>query len=140
LLCRIGGRFSGLPLDHVVEVMRPLPLEPVAEVRPFVRGMSIVRGEPVLVVDARRLLDGREAASGGRLVALRVGTRSVALHVDDVVGVRVIARELLQEVPPLLGDATDARVAIGTLDGRLLELLDSARLLPGEPELPEAPA
>jgi purine-binding chemotaxis protein CheW len=136
----VGGRFSGLPLEHVVEVMRPLPLEHVAEVRPFVRGMSIVRGEPVLVIDARRLLDGGEAASGGRLVSLRVGTRSVALHVDDVVGVRVIARELLQEVPPLLADATDTRIALGALDGRLLELLDTARLLPAEPGSSEASA
>jgi chemotaxis signal transduction protein len=41
----VGGRFSGLPLEHVVEVMRPLPLEQVAEAREFVRGMSIVRGK-----------------------------------------------------------------------------------------------
>jgi purine-binding chemotaxis protein CheW len=129
----VGGRFSGLPLEHVVEVMRPLPLEQVAEAREFVRGMSIVRGEPVPVVDARRLLGGGEAAPGGRLVTLRVGARSVALHVDDVLGVRLIAVELLREVPPLLGHASEARMALGALDGRLLEVLDAARLLPAEP-------
>jgi purine-binding chemotaxis protein CheW len=120
--------------------MRPLPLEHVADTRDFVRGMSIVRGEPVPVVDARRLLDGSDAAPGGRLVTLRVGARSVALHVDEVLGVRIIAPELLQEVPPLLGDASDARTALGALDGRLLELLDTARLLPAEPEPSEPSA
>jgi chemotaxis signal transduction protein len=102
--------------------------------------MSIVRGEPVPVVDARRLLGGDECAEGGRLVMLRVGVRCVALHVDDVVGVRLVAPELLREVPPLLGEASDARIALGTLDGRLLELLDTARLLPDEPVPPEASA
>jgi purine-binding chemotaxis protein CheW len=126
----VGGRLSGLPLDHVVEVMRPLPLERVADTRDFVRGMSIVRGEAVTVVDARRLLDGGASPSGGRLVTLRVGKRRVALHVDDVLGVRVIAPEVLREVPSLLGDASAARTALGALDGRLLELLDTARLLP----------
>jgi purine-binding chemotaxis protein CheW len=128
----VGGRFSGLPLEHVVEVMRPLPLERVAETREFVRGMSIIRGEPVAVVDARRLLGGGEPEFGGRLVALRVGARRVALHVDEVLGVRVIAQQMLSEVPPLLGEASATRTAIGALDGRLLELLDAARLLPAE--------
>jgi chemotaxis signal transduction protein len=92
--------------------------------------MSIVRGEAVTVVDARRLLDGAASPSGGRLVTLRVGTRRVALHVDDVLGVRVIAPEALREVPPLLGEASAVRTALGALDGRLLELLDTARILP----------
>ena len=135
----MGGRFSGLPLEHVVEVMRPLPLERVAETREFVRGMAIIRGEAVPVVDARRLLDGGDPPDGGRLVTLRVGARRIALHVDDVVGVRVIAPEVLGEVPSLLGDASAARTALGALDGRLLELLDTARLLPAESILAEAP-
>ncbi len=120
--------------------MRPLPLERVAETRDFVRGMSIVRGEAVPVVDARRLLDGGDPAPGGRLVTLRVGARRVALHVDDVLGVRAIPTESLRDVPPLLGDASAARSALGALDGRLLELLDTARLLPEEPVVAEASA
>jgi phosphoglycerol transferase MdoB-like AlkP superfamily enzyme len=58
---------------------------------------------------------------------------TVALHVDDVLGGRLIAVELLREVPPLLGHASEARMALGALDGRLLEVLDAARLLPAEP-------
>jgi purine-binding chemotaxis protein CheW len=114
----------------VVEVMRPLPLERVADTREFVLGMSVVRGEAVPVVDAGRLLDGHAATSGGRLVTLRIDRRRIALRVDDVLGVRAIPQEILREVPPLLGAASATRVALGTLDGRLLELLDTARLLP----------
>jgi purine-binding chemotaxis protein CheW len=114
----------------VIEVMRPLPLERVADTRDFVLGMSVVRGEAVPVVDAGRLLDGRAATSGGRLVTLRIGRRRIALCVDDVLGVRAIPEEALREVPPLLGAASETRVALGALDGRLLELLDTARLLP----------
>lgn len=111
--------------------MRRLPLERVAETREFVRGMAIVRGEAVPVVDARCLLDG-EPTPDGRFVSVHVGARRVALLVDDVLGVRVIPADVLREVPPLLGDASAMRTALGALDGKLLELLDAARLVPPE--------
>src|SRR5688572_15607941 len=62
LICRVSTRVCALPLDAVVETMRPLVVEPVAGAPGFVSGLSIVRGEPIPVVDAARLL-GTEVAS-----------------------------------------------------------------------------
>ena len=132
LICRVGSRLCGLPLAHVVETMRPLPVEPLAHLPSFVDGVSIIRGRPIPVLDARRLL-GEDGASGARtrFVTLELAERSAALSVDAVLGVRDIDVAELEQLPALLRDAqNDLVAALGTLDHELLVVLERSRLLP----------
>jgi purine-binding chemotaxis protein CheW len=62
LLCRVRERLCALPLAHVVETMRPLPIEPLGGMPGFVQGIAIIRGAPVPVVDAGALLGSAGAA------------------------------------------------------------------------------
>ncbi len=117
-----------LPLHHVCEVMRPLPIDGVAGAPPFVRGLSVVRGEPVVVVDAALLIASAPAPTR-RFVLLRLEHRSVVLAVTDVIGTRAISVEQLAQVPPLLSESRAGRHSLGQLDGELLEILDSARII-----------
>jgi purine-binding chemotaxis protein CheW len=130
LLCRVDARLCALPLESVIETMRPLPVEPVAGAPPFVLGLSIVRGAAAPIVDAERLLGGR-ASNPGRFVMLKVGGRTVGLAVEAVAGVRQLGTVTLQEMPPLLRSA-DAEVVetIGTLDTELLLVLQAMRIAP----------
>jgi purine-binding chemotaxis protein CheW len=116
-------------MGHVIEVMRPLPLEGIVDAPQFVLGMSIVRGAVIPVLDAGCLLSGR-TCSPSRMVTLRVGARCVALAVDDVHGAVPIGENVLREVPPLLSGSSPTLSAIGTLDAKLLVVLETARLLP----------
>jgi purine-binding chemotaxis protein CheW len=132
LICRVGSRLCGLPLAHVVETMRPLPVEPLAHLPSFVDGVSIIRGRPVPVLDARRLMgeDG-EPGARARFVTLELAERSAALSVDAVLGVRDIDVAELAQLPALLRDARNEMVAaLGTLDQELLVVLERSRLLP----------
>lgn len=130
LLCRLPTRLIGLPLEHVLETMRPLPVDVVSGVPPYVIGLSVIRGAAVPVVDPGRLL-GDNGTRPGRFVTVRAGARIVALAVDGVVGVRTIRTESLQGLPPLLRDAgAEAIAAIGTLDAELLLVLRSVRMMP----------
>lgn len=131
LLCRLPSCLIGVPLEHVIETMRPLPVEPLSAGAPvFVTGLSVIRGAPVPVVDTSRLLGGQEIRAG-RFVTVKTGRRIVALACQDVVGVRTLERESLQELPPLLREAeTTAIAAIGALDTDLLAVLQSACILP----------
>lgn len=132
LLCEVGTRACGLSLEHVVETMRPLPLEPLATAPAFVSGLSIVRGEPIPVLDLRRLLgSAREPASARRMVVLRLEARRAGLLVDGIQGVRPLGTDTLRALPPLLGDASAEIVTgIGRLDQKLLLVLESGRLVP----------
>jgi len=98
----------------------------------FVLGLSVIRGSPVPVVDARLLLlTGAGPSPAERFVIAKVGERRVAIAVDEVVGVRVIPPSSLKALPPLLGDASaEVIAAIGVLDRELLIVLEGARLVP----------
>jgi len=130
LIVTAGSRRCAIPLASVIETMRPLPTEPVAGTPPFVRGLSVIRGTPTLVVDLRGLLDGT-ASSGtaGRYVTLKAGARAVALAVETVVGIRTLTSAETAELPSLLGAAGRETIeAIGTHDAELLVVLRAARL------------
>lgn len=132
LVCRVGSRLCGIPLEHVLETMRPLPTEPLAHLPDFVDGLALIRGRPTPVLDTHRLL-GAELAprAPGRYVTVRLGARSVALAVDGVLGIRRLEPSQVAELPPLLREAGhDSRLGLGTLDRELLLVLERSPLLP----------
>jgi purine-binding chemotaxis protein CheW len=130
LLCRAGSSLCALPLPHIVEIMRILPVDPIAGAPSYVRGLSIIRGTPTPIVDTALLCGGLTAPSH-RLVIVRAGTRTVALAVNAVLGVRSLTTD--EPLPPLLREAaSDVVSAIGRLDAELLLFLGSARIVPEE--------
>ena len=132
LLVTVQTRVCAVPLEHVVETMRPLPLESVAGMPAFVRGVSIIRGIPTPVVDLGAVL-GSPSNAFERIVTLRLGDRQVALAVNAVLGVRDLDLSAIQELPTLLGGAsTDLLEALGTLDEQFLMVLRASWELPGE--------
>ncbi len=131
LIVGLQGRICAVPLKHVIETMRPLPVEPLSGVPSFVRGVSIIRGIPTPVVDLGAVL-GTPNELAERFVTLRVGDKQVALSVSAVLGVRVLDTIMtVQELPPLLQDAASDIVAmIGTLDEQFLMVLQAGWELP----------
>jgi purine-binding chemotaxis protein CheW len=138
LLCRVGSRIAALDVRDVRETMRPLPIEPLAGAPTFVLGLAIVRGFPMPVIDADRLLGSSASSSTpvispspARFVSLKLGARDAALAVDAVLEIRALPAAMLANIPPLLGEAGAALVAvIGALDAQLLLVLQTARLVP----------
>ncbi|HVK63095.1 MAG TPA: chemotaxis protein CheW [Polyangium sp.] len=132
LLVRARSWICALPASSVVETMRPLAIDPIANAPRFVVGLSVVRGEIVPVVSLSAVLgEGGERAEARRLVLVRAGERRMALLVEDVVGIDELDEARLDALPPLLGAALPAEVErLGALDGQALAVLDAARLLP----------
>ena len=132
LIVGVQTRLCALPLVHVMETMRPLPIEPIAGAPPFVLGVSIVRGVPTPVVDLAIVLGARGGVPG-RFVTIRLANRQVALSVDAILGIRDLDDEQTQALPPLLQEASkDLIEAIGTLDAHILMVLRAGWELPGE--------
>jgi purine-binding chemotaxis protein CheW len=135
LVCRAGGMLSALPLEHVSETMRPLPLARVDGAPEFVAGAAIIRGVPTPVLDAARLLGGAAGMAEAtrfvtvRLDSARLGRRHAALAVAEVLGVRQLGADVWSSLPPLLaGNA--ALDVVGALDAELLVVLQCARVVP----------
>ena len=133
LLVRARVYLVALPISAVVETMRPLPVRPAPGAPPFVRGIAIIRGEPLPVIDLGALLTAAPASGepGGRFVTVKSGERRVALSVSAVVGIRALNIDALAAAPPLLSQALPEQVErLGVLDGETLAVLGTARLLP----------
>jgi purine-binding chemotaxis protein CheW len=132
LVVRVQTCVCAVSLMHVVEIMRPLPVEPIAGMPSFVRGVSIIRGVPTPVVDLGVVL-GTAGGVAERFVTLRLGDRQVALSVGAVLGVRELDVSKIQELPPLLqGASKDVIEAMGTLDEEILMVLQASWELPDQ--------
>ena len=131
LAIRIGVRICGVPISDVVEIMRPLPIEALSGALDAVRGLSVIRGEPVPVIDLGTLLGASSNRVSTRFVAIRVGERRVALAVDAVLGIREFAPAVRTQMPPLLSDAcTELVEAVGALDTELFMVLKACSIVP----------
>src|ERR1700694_2494052 len=90
LILRAASRYCALGLTHVIEILRPLPLEELPGAPEPVSGVSIIRGIPVPVVDLACFLK----STGGnptRLVLVRSGEHCLALAVEEVFGVGTLS-------------------------------------------------
>lgn len=131
LVVRVRSWLCALPLAAVAETMRALDVRSVPGAPRFVRGLAVIRGAHVPVVDVAALLGVDDGQRGARLVAVRAGARPLALEVDAVLGIERLDPAALEATPPLLAGALPACVdSLGTLDGQALALLETARLLP----------
>lgn len=132
LIVRAHTYLCALPLEHVIETMRPLPVEPLAGTSPFVRGMSIIRGEPTPVIELAVLL-GAPSESPLRFMTVRAGGKQVALSVGAVARIFDLDPRVMGGLPPLLrGASADFVKSIGILDEQFLFALRSGWELPAE--------
>lgn len=133
VLVRAGARLCGLPVESVIETMRPLPVSPISGAPPFVEGVAIVRGEPVPVIDLAAFLgDGAGAPPAARFVTVRAGERPAALAVSAVIGVSVMDAGASARVPLVSDACAGALDALRARDDDLLLVLGTARLVPPE--------
>lgn len=136
LLLRLGERDFALPLAAVEEVRRAtaalarLPQAP-GETPEGLAGLMTLRGEPLPVMDLRRLLGLPPAAWGGRVVVARLDGLRVALAVDAVPGLRSLPRAALAASPRAAGGAAPLVEAGASLpdDAGVVLLLSPAVLL-----------
>jgi len=131
LICRSGAELCALPVEHVVETMRPLPTQPIPDMPPYMLGVAIIRGAPTPVVHVAKLLGQEAQKRPTRFVSIKLGVRCMAFAVEDVVGIRTLDTAVMADIPLLL-QAVDSNhvTAISILDAELLLVLQSARLIP----------
>ena len=131
LVVRAGARLCALPVSKVVEVHRPLPVEPVSQAPAAVLGFAIIRGAALPVVDLAVLLGSHSGGPCTRFVIVRAGDRRFALSVEEVLGIREFAPSFWGDLPPLLGPAAAELIeAVGALDADAILALETGHMVP----------
>jgi purine-binding chemotaxis protein CheW len=129
LVCRAGVHFCAFGLESVAETMRPLPVQRLSHTPAFVAGLSIIRGEPVPVVDLAVLL-GEPSGPAARLVTVKAGSGVIGVLVHAVIGIRTIRAQAVRDLPSVAQGAEDKAIAaVGLLDAELLLVLRSSYLI-----------
>ena len=126
---RLGGETFAVPLAHIREVLPFPPLFPVPGAPPAILGLVNHRGEPLLVVDLRPLLNLPQTGlmPDSRLLVVEDGADSLGLYAEEageVVGVPP------EQVHPHNSQAEHSVIRGEWLDrDRLLSMIDLEALL-----------
>ncbi|GAB3736052.1 chemotaxis protein CheW [Luteimonas pelagia] len=128
----LGGEEYGVEILKVQEIRGYDAPTRLPDAPDYIRGVVNLRGTIVPVVDMRLKFRLAEAACGPTtvMIVLHVGGRVVGMVVDSVSDVVRLDAAQVREVPEL-GAAIDRQflTGIGTLDERMLILLDIERLM-----------
>jgi purine-binding chemotaxis protein CheW len=117
-------------MPQVIETMRLLPMERLANAPRLVGGVCVIRGAPTPVIDTSRLFED-QSDEYERLVTVRIGERTIAFAADAVIGVQTITIDDRERLPPLLRDV-DSVAAVTVLDQDLVFFLRTARIVPND--------
>ncbi|HTE80783.1 MAG TPA: chemotaxis protein CheW [Reyranella sp.] len=106
LAVEAAGRTYGLPSQSVLELLDQAAVTPLPLVPPALRGIAVLRGQPLLAFSLDRLLGGAgEAAPGGHVV-LSVGRSRLVLLVDAIRGLQRLSEDPSLADPTMLDPAT----------------------------------
>ena len=134
----LGSEEYGIDILKVQEIRGYQPPTRIANVPPFIKGVTNLRGVIVPIVDLRIKLNMEivEYNDFTVVIVLNIAGRTMGIVVDSVSDVLTIAPESVKPVPEFSG-AVDAAciTGLGTLksgdDERMLILVDIERMMTG---------
>lgn len=125
LVFRIGGALYAMPLTDIGEVIPVGGLTTIPGAPATVAGITLLRGLPLLVIDACRLLDV-PGTGGSAALVLESGPLRIALQVDEIVAVEAFRDDALHALDDEQGDVI---AVVHASAGRIVSLLACERLL-----------
>ena len=135
LAFRLGAEEYGVDILRVQEIRGHDPVTRIANAPDFIRGVVNLRGIIVPIIDLRTRF--RFGEGGGDhasvVIVLNIADRVIGMAVDSVSDVVRLAPEDIRPAPQM-GSAFDTEFlrGLGTIDDRMLILLDIERLLSSE--------
>ena len=135
LAFRLGQEEYGVDILKVQEIREHDAVTRIANAPDYIKGVVNLRGNIVPIVDLRLRfnLETREHASAGVVIVLNIASRVIGMVVDSVSDVISLGADEIRPAPRMgTGLDTDFLLGIGTIDGRMLILLDIERLMSSE--------
>ena len=141
----VGGRYC-IPVDQVLQILRPEDLIEIPKPPPYVEGVINLRGDIIPVVSLRTRMDvtdgghdpgGRPDQRKQRVVIVRVEGKQYGLDVDEVREIVEIDEEgITTDATMMFGVRADFLLGIARRDDGVYLVLDLPRVLGTSRELP----
>jgi purine-binding chemotaxis protein CheW len=146
---KVGRETYGVPITSVHEIVRVPEITAMPDAPAYMEGVISLRGKIVSVIDLRKRLGEREVAASkrNRILVLEHKGRLSGLIVDSASEVLKIPMSDVEPSPTeFLEGGLNCVTGLGKYQGRLIVLLDMAKLLevehaqPGRAEKKQASA
>lgn len=128
----LGGEEYGIEILKVQEIRGYETVTAIANAPPFIKGVVNLRGVIVPIVDLRIKFNLGDVTYNDFTVViiLNVASRVVGIVVDSVSDVITLAAEQIRPAPEFSSELkVDHITGLGTLEGRMLILLDIEKLM-----------
>lgn len=130
----IGRELFGVDILKVREIIRDASITSIPNSPEFVEGVINLRGNIIPVIDLRKRLNLLEQAESGEkiwILILEIDGRVAGFRVDSVTKVLKILIRSIEPPPEIVTAGLESQYIDGVcdIDGRLLILLDFARIL-----------
>ncbi len=132
---RLGDEEYAVDILRVQEIIRPTRITPVPNSPEFVEGVLNLRGKVIPVINLRLRLGLPDSASSkqSRIVVTDLPPNTLGFMVDAVSEVIRVPLDRIDPPPAGAMGQVDSYVqGVAKLDGRLLMILELARLVTGE--------
>lgn len=132
LAFQLGAEEYGIDIQKVQEIRAYEPVTRMANALPYVKGVVNLRGIIVPIIDMRIKLALGEPSYDHLtvVIVLNIAGRTIGMVVDRVSDVITLTPEQIKPAPDM-GSAvsTDYLVGLGTIEERMLVLVDIDRLM-----------
>lgn len=132
LAFQLGEEEYGIDIQKVQEIRAYEPVTRMANALPYVKGVVNLRGIIVPIIDMRIKLELGEPSYDHLtvVIVLNIAGRTIGMVVDRVSDVITLTPEQIKPAPDM-GSAvsTDYLVGLGTIEDRMLVLVDIDRLM-----------
>ena len=132
LAFRLGQEAYGIDILSVQEIRGYEPVTHIANAPDFIKGVVNLRGVIVPIVDMRIKFNlvNPSYDSTTVVIVLNLGKRTVGMVVDSVSDVTNLNAEQIRPAPEMGGGlSADYLTGLGTIDERMLILVDIVRLM-----------
>lgn len=130
---RVGRETYGVPITAVHEIVRVPEITAVPDAPDYLEGVINLRGKIVSIIDLRKRFGevSAQPSNRNRILVTEVDGKLLGLVVDSASEVLRIARSEIEAPPALVQEGRlNCVTGVGKLQGRLVILIDLARLLP----------
>ncbi|NBD09989.1 chemotaxis protein CheW [Corallococcus silvisoli] len=117
---RAAGQTYALESRFILEVMRAPELTPLPGSPPLLRGLTLLRGEVLPVVELAPLFGRPAANASGPVLVVGTARAELGLRTDEVSEVAVLTGTELLPAPPSLEEEAGALVSGVSPDGTLV--------------------
>jgi purine-binding chemotaxis protein CheW len=132
VIFELGEENFGVDIAVVESIIKMQALTKVPHAPGFVEGVTNLRGTVLPVIDLRKRfgMETQAASKETRIVVINMDGIKVGMVVDSVSEVLTIEEKAVEPTPPMVSTVDSAFiVGIAKLEGRLVILLDLARVL-----------